>query len=58
MSPHGHYNVPILNNGVPLGVLVVYLPDGHVRHEADVVFLQACCDVLRTLIVATGTKSP
>ena len=52
MAPHGHYNVPILNNGVPLGVLVVYLPHGHQRHEPDVAFLQACCDVLGTLIAA------
>lgn len=46
MQPHGHYTVPILLGKNVLGVLVLYLPDGHERKERDEAFLQRVTDVL------------
>ena len=33
MKPHGHYNIPIIQEDNVLGVLVLYLPEGHKRVE-------------------------
>ncbi len=52
IAPYGHYSVPLIDNGIVIGVMVVYLPNGHERNESEVSFLQACTDVLATLIVA------
>jgi len=46
MPPHGHYNVPILAGDDVLGVMVVYLPDGHVDVEHEKGFLERVADVL------------
>ncbi len=46
MLPHGHYNVPILAGDEVLGVMVVYLPDGHRRVEHETAFLARVADVL------------
>ncbi|MEJ2591119.1 MAG: ATP-binding protein [Candidatus Thiodiazotropha sp.] len=44
--PHGHYNVPIKSGTSVLGVLVLYLPMGHVQSEAEVRFLKKIAEVL------------
>lgn len=46
MQPHGHYTMPILLGESVLGVLVLYLPDGHERKPSDEAFLQRVADVL------------
>ena len=50
MAPHGHYNVPILAGEEVLGVIVLYLPHGHPRHEAEVQFLNNVADILSLVI--------
>lgn len=52
MAPHGHYNIPMLYDGVVTGVIVVYLPHGHQRDQEEVNFLESCASVLGSLIVA------
>jgi len=46
MHPHGHYGVPILSGDHVLGVIILYLKQGHIRgsHEED--FLKAVADTL------------
>jgi PAS domain S-box-containing protein len=46
MMPHGHYNVPITQEDSVLGVLVLYLRDGHKRAEDEVIFLRKLSNVL------------
>lgn len=46
MRPHGHYCVPIAKNGTILGVLNVYLADGHERTDEEQDFLVAVSNVL------------
>ncbi len=50
MEPHGHYNLPIIAAGKVIGVLVVYLPDGHDRDDQEIEFLESVCDALALLI--------
>ncbi|MBF0256579.1 MAG: response regulator, partial [Gammaproteobacteria bacterium] len=46
MKPHGHYNIPILDqDSETLGVLVLYLPHGHQRVEREVAYLRRVTDV-------------
>ncbi len=46
MTPHGHYNIPILHGGEVAGVLVCYLPHGHPRVEREQAFLERVAKVL------------
>lgn len=50
MPPHGHYCVPILMGGRVLGLINLYLEDGHARHERDVEFLESAAAVLAGII--------
>jgi len=50
MGAHGHYNVPILSGRGVLGVIVVYLSEGHSRRESEVVFLESVAHSLAGLI--------
>lgn len=50
ISAHGHYNVPIISDGVVLGVMVFYLPHGHKRNEAETNFLESCAEVFSQII--------
>ncbi len=52
MSAHGHYNIPLLQDEVVIGVIVVYLPHGHVRDESEVKFLESCAAIVSSLITA------
>ena len=50
IQPHGHYNVPLIENGDVIGVLVLYLPDGHIHKEDEAQFLQAVADILALVV--------
>lgn len=46
ISPHGHYNVPLLIGTDLIGVLVVYLPHGHQKDENEAGFLKRFASIL------------
>ncbi len=50
MQPHGHYNIPIISADKVLGVIVVYLTDGHIRNEAEINFLISIADIVSGLV--------
>jgi len=50
MTPHGHYCVPILFGDRVLGVINLYLREGHRRDEKEVEFLQSAAGVLAGVI--------
>ncbi len=45
MQSHGNYTVPILSEKSVLGVLLIYLPDGHQYSEHETAFLSRIADV-------------
>ena len=51
MSPHGHYAVPILFGGRTLGVINIYLDEGHVRNKKEEEFLLTVADTLAGIIL-------
>ncbi|NHZ72137.1 MAG: GAF domain-containing protein [Aquificales bacterium] len=50
MSPHGHYCVPILARGRVLGVLVLYLNEGHLYNDHEVTFLEVAASTIAEII--------
>lgn len=50
MQPHGHYNVPLVIDGDLLGILVLYLEEGHEFNENEAAFLDALGGTLALLI--------
>ncbi len=50
MMPHGHYCVPLQSAGKMLGVLNLYVPDGHRRTEDEEQFLTAVADTMAGVI--------
>jgi len=46
MKDHGHYNIPIMVDGLLLGVMVYYLPDGHVFQESEKRYLEQVAQVI------------
>jgi len=50
MQPHGHYNMPIISKGKTLGVLNLYVKDGHKQDPLELDFLQACGKALAGMI--------
>lgn len=52
MQPHGHYNVPIVHRDKVLGVLVLYVPDGHQPQPEEREALQAIAHTLAGIIIA------
>jgi PAS domain S-box-containing protein len=48
--PHGHYCVPICSGERPLGVLALYVREGHRRSPTEERFLRAVADVLAGVI--------
>jgi GAF domain-containing protein len=50
MPPHGHYCVPILSSGKVLGVMALYLKEGHQSNDKEVSFLGSVADVLAGII--------
>lgn len=51
MEDHGHYSVPILSDGVVLGVLVLYLQPGFRRDFSQEAFIGAVTDILAGFIL-------
>jgi PAS domain S-box-containing protein len=51
MEPHGHYIVPILFGGRTLGVIAIYLKEGHIRDREEEEFLLTVADTLAGIIV-------
>lgn len=50
MVPHGHYCVPILHGGKTLGVINLYVKEGHQWDAAEAGFLTAVADTLAGVI--------
>ena len=50
ITPHGHYCIPIVFSGKTVGVINLYLQEGHERREEEVKFLQALANVLAGII--------
>jgi len=46
MSGHGHYCVPILSAGKTMGVINLYVREGHTRDEIEEAFLRGISDVI------------
>ncbi|GIX42908.1 MAG: hypothetical protein KatS3mg129_2641 [Leptospiraceae bacterium] len=51
IQPHGHYNVPILNGDQLLGVLFLYLKEGHKKQELEIQFLKKLSSILAMVIL-------
>lgn len=50
MAPHGHYNVPLVDDGKVLGVIVLYLPHGHTADDSEAAFVRAIADILALVV--------
>ncbi|MFZ5905671.1 MAG: response regulator [Chloroflexota bacterium] len=50
IQPHGHYNVPIVFEGRTLGVLVLYLDEGHQPAPREKTLLEAIANTLAHII--------
>jgi len=50
ISQHGHYNIPVVSQNEVLGVIVVYLPEGHFEQPEEETFLGAAADILAAKI--------
>lgn len=50
IRPHGHYCVPIRSDGTVLGVLNLYVPEGHERDDAEDRFVRIVADALASII--------
>ena len=51
IAPHGHYIVPIMFGGRTLGVIDIYLKEGHIRDQREEEFLITVADTLAGIIV-------
>jgi PAS domain S-box-containing protein len=51
MVPHGHYSVPILSGGITLGVINIYLKEGHIRNLKEEEFLNTIANTLAGIIM-------
>lgn len=49
--PHGHYCVPIISAGMTLGVLNLYIKEGHRRSKMEEIFLTEMTDALAGIIL-------
>jgi serine phosphatase RsbU (regulator of sigma subunit)/putative methionine-R-sulfoxide reductase with GAF domain len=54
--PHGHYCVPISSRDRPIGVLTLYVREGHQQLPAEERFLRAVADVLAGIIEHQQTQ--
>ncbi len=50
IDPHGHYCVPIMHAKTVLGVINMYLKEGHARDEKEIEFLSAMASALAGII--------
>jgi putative nucleotidyltransferase with HDIG domain len=51
VTPHGHYCVPIIFANQILGVINLYVKEGHVRKQEEEEFLMAVSDTLAGMII-------
>jgi GAF domain-containing protein len=56
VRPHGHYCVPISSGSRPLGLLTLYVREGHRRSATEERFLRAAADVLAGVIERQRTQ--
>jgi PAS domain S-box-containing protein len=56
ITPHGHYCVPILSAGKVLGVITLYLREGHRRDQREEEFLTAVANTLAGIIERRRTE--
>ncbi len=56
MIPHGHYCVPILFSDQILGVINLYVKEGHVRSSKEEEFLMAVSQTLAGIIIRQRTE--
>jgi len=57
IKPHGHYCIPILSAGRTLGVMNLYLKEGHRREQQEETFLIAVADMLAGIIQRKRSES-
>lgn len=50
MTPHGHFNIPMMMDNKVLGVLNLYVTHNHVKKEGEVVFLKLVTDAIASVI--------
>lgn len=50
IQPHGHYNVPVVHQGVTLAVINLYVTHGHQQQNDEIEFLQGASDVVAGII--------
>ncbi len=50
IKPHGHYCVPIMHDEKVLGIINLYVKEGHKRDQREERFLRAVADVLAGII--------
>jgi sigma-B regulation protein RsbU (phosphoserine phosphatase) len=55
IKPHGHYCVPIVSKQRVLGLLNLYVRDGHERRETEELFLRSVADTLAGAIERNAT---
>jgi len=53
MQAHGHYNLPLLIENKVMGVLNIYVEEGHEKGKEEVEFLQILSDILASIIHRT-----
>ena len=51
IAPHGHYCVPVIYAGEVLGVINLYLKEGHLRSQKEEQFLTAIANALAGIII-------
>ncbi|MCP4427586.1 MAG: GAF domain-containing protein [Chloroflexi bacterium] len=56
MSAHGHFNVPISLYGEVVGVLNLYVEEGHQQDEREIAFLETVANTLASLIKRKRTE--
>jgi PAS domain S-box-containing protein len=57
MYPHGHFCVPIVGEGKPLGLINVYIREGHKRDPSEEAFLRAAASTLAGTIERAGAEA-
>ncbi len=50
MLPHGHYNIPILTNNKVIGIINLYVKEGHNYSAQEVAFLESVSKTLASMI--------
>jgi len=56
IKPHGHYSVPFFSHNEVLGVLVVYLEEGHKFNQKEKGFLESVGDIISGMIIRKNAE--